>query len=417
MRMISKVFVGVAVAAMLATSVGVAMADPMNAKNPWKHGAGKLYYPGDYNSVTPRDCDVVGSGSNTIAYLMDQYSLDYNTALLKAHKKFSQKTSCKKDPTPFFYSWDALQNAALAAGSNLVPKPGCASLPRPNGSSAGIAALADNETVKGHKSEFCWDYARSSRAKKSTDPTDTTFIPLALDNVTYATLKDSNAPKNLTTADLTEIYNCTVTNWDAFPGGKAGTIAPYLPQPGSGTLAFFEAAIGVTSPGPCVTQPASLEENEGIDPIYSQANAADIIVPFSAGKWIAQAYHSPACSRKTCLTDKSGVFIKCNNPKKGQNDFGCDVNGNLVLNDINGTSPTMGSGSKTVLNPKFTSAFVRALYAVVRGTNSIPKYLMPFFGKASKKDPNSICSKTYQHSIIPDYGFEPNPACGTPGAF
>jgi ABC-type phosphate transport system substrate-binding protein len=410
MRMVSKVFVGIAVAAMLSTSVGVAMADPMNAKNPWKHGAGKLYYPGDYNSVTPRYCDVVGSGSNTISYLFDQYSLNYNAALLKAHKKDTQKTSCKKDPTPFFYSWDALQNAAATAGKNIVSKPGCKAAPRPNGSTAGIGVLSDNVKVTGHKSDYCWDFARSSRARKSSDPPAETFVPLALDNVTYASVKGSDAPSNLTTADLTEIYTCAKTNWDDF-GGPNATIMPYLPQAGSGTLAFFEAAIGVTSPGTCVTSDQGLEENEGVNPIFSGADAKQIIVPFSAGKWIAQAFHSPTCSNRKCPADSSGVFIKCNNPKKGQNDFGCDVNGDVVLNSINGTSPTTGSGASTKLNKNFTIGFVRALYAVVRGTDSIPKYLQPYFGRTDK---NSLCNKANQTKLIPAYGFEANPHCGIP---
>jgi ABC-type phosphate transport system substrate-binding protein len=415
MRMVSKVIVGVAVVAMLSMSVGGALADPINAKKPWKHGPGKLYYPGDYNSVTPRYCDVVGSGANTTEYLFDQYSLNYNTALLKAHKKFSQTTSCKKDPTPFFYSWDALQNSAVTTAGNITPKPGCPSTVRPNGSTPGISALADNVTVTGHKSSYCFDYARSARARKSSDPTDVTFVPLALDNVTYATVSGSNAPKNLTTAQLAAIYSCADTNWDQV-GGPNAPIVALLPQSGSGILTFFLTAIGgaTFTPGPCVQEPSTLEQNQGVSSIFTGSNAVNEIIPFSAGKWVAQAYHSPGCSRKTCLTDKTGVFIKCNNPKKGQNDFGCDVNGKLVLGDINGTSPTKGSGSKTVLNPKFTSAFVQAVYAVVRGTNSIPKYLEPFFGRTGK---NSFCSKSNQKTLIPDYGFEANPECGVPGGF
>jgi len=416
MRMISKVVAGVAVAATLAMSVGVAMADPINAKNPWKHGPGKLYYPGDYNSVTPRYCDVVGSGSNTTEYLFDQYSLNYNAALLKAHKKFSQTTSCKKDPTPFFYSWDALQNSAETAGASITPKPGCPSTPRPNGSTPGIQALADNVKVTGHSSVYCLDYARSARARKSSDPTDVTFVPLALDNVTYATVKGSNAPTDLTTAQLEAIYSCTDTTWNEVGGTSDATIVPLLPQSGSGILTFFLTAIGGSTftPGPCVQEPSSLEQNQGVSSVFTGSSAVNEIIPFSAGKWVAQAYHSPACSRKTCLTDRTGVFIKCNNPKKGQNDFGCDVNGKLVLGDINGTSPTTGSGSSTALNPGFTTGFVQAVYAVVRGTNSIPRYLQPFFSRTAK---NSFCSKTNQKTLIPDYGFEANPDCGVPGAF
>jgi ABC-type phosphate transport system substrate-binding protein len=413
MRMFHKVIAGVAVAATLALTAGVASADPINASKPWKHGAGNLYFPGSYNTATPRFCDVVGTGSNTTESLFDAYSLEYNTALLKAHPKNTQKTSCTKNKTPFFYTWDALQNAAATAGNNIVSKPGCVKAPRPNGSSAGIAALAENLKVAGHSKDFCWDFARSSRGRKTTDPTNITFVPLALDNVTYATLKGSNAPSSLTTAQLTAIYTCTVTNWDQV-GGKDAPIAPLLPQPGSGTLAFFEAAIGVTTPGTCVNQPATLEENEGVDPIYSASNNKDEIVPFSAGRYVAQAFHSPKCATASCSADKSGVFIKCKAPKKGQNFFGCDVNGNLVLNKINGKSPTSGTGSKTVLNSKFTTAFIRALYAVVRGTNRIPTYLLPYFGRHNK---NSFCNKTNQKTLIPSYGFEANPACGVAGAF
>jgi ABC-type phosphate transport system substrate-binding protein len=411
MRMFNKVIAGVAVAATLALTAGVAMADPMNAKSPWVKGPGSLYYPGLYHAVTPRDCDVVGSGSNTLEYLFDQYSLNYNAAVLKAHKKDSQTTSCAKFPTSFFYSWDALQNAAATATVSIAPKPGCAKAPRPNGSSAGITALAANETVTvdGIK-YFCWDYARSSRARSSSDPTDVTFVPLALDNVTYASVSGSNAPKNLTTADLKAIYLCKATKWTQVGGKSSATIHPLLPQPHSGTLAFFENAIGVPVPGPCVVQPTTLEENEGVNAIFTGKNAKNEIIPFSAGKWVAQAYHSPACASSKCPADTSGVFIKCKEPKAGQNFFGCDVNGVLHLNSINGTSPVKGKA----LNPRFTIGFVRALYAVVRGTDSIPAYLAPFFGR---KNSTSFCNKTNQTKVIPAYGFEANPSCGVPNAF
>jgi ABC-type phosphate transport system substrate-binding protein len=403
-RIFTKVLAGVAVAATLALTTGVALADPLNASNP-----GSQYYPGLDHTVTPRDCDVVGSGSNTIENLFNQYSLNYNKAVLKANKGVTQATSCAKFSKSFFYSWDALQNAAATVVASISPKPGCASAPRPNGSSDGIAALTDNVTVKsGGKTYFCWDYARSSRARKSTDPADITFVPIALDNVTYATVNGSNAPTNLTTADLTGIYSCTITNWKQV-GGKNAPIKPLLPQPGSGTVSFFESAIGVTTPGACVDQPTTLEENEGVNPIFTGANAKDEIIPFSAGKWLAQAYHSPACATKSCSADPTGVFIKCKKAGTGQNFFGCDVNGVLHLNDINGTSPV----NSKILNPKFTTAFIRNLFAVVRGTDSIPAYLLPFYGRGSKY-PNSFCNKNNQTAVIPAYGFEANSACGIP---
>jgi ABC-type phosphate transport system substrate-binding protein len=380
-----------------------AMADPIN--------------PNTGASVTPRACDVVGVGSNTIEFVDDQLSVNYNKTLLAtiAKKGQTQATSCAKQAKPFFYSWDALQNAAATTAGTIKFKTGCAAEPRPNGSSAGIAALATNlgGTTGGHP---CLDFARSSRPPAATDPTTVSFIALAQDNVTYASIsKGSNAPTNLTITDLHNIYTCSATTWNQVGGKSTATIHPVLPQPHSGTLAFFEAAINVTTPGPCVTQPANLEENEGINSIFTNASAANEIIPFSAGKWASQEYHSPACFFKTCPTDKSGVFIKCVKPAKGQNAFGCNVNGVLKLNDVNGTDPLKGKS----LNPPasttkggFTNTLVRTLFHVVRGTKSIPSYLAPFFGPTG-----FFCSKG-EESTIEAYGFEPAhikgfPSCGS----
>jgi ABC-type phosphate transport system substrate-binding protein len=404
MRKFVQLFAAAAGAVTVAAMVmAPAMADPIN--------------PNTGASVTPRACDIVGVGSNTIEFLDDQLSVNYNKTLLAtiAKKKENQATSCAKQSKPFFYSWDALQNAAATTSGNIKFKTGCTAEPRPNGSSAGIAALADHEggTTSGHP---CLDYARSSRPPKSTDPTDTSFIALAQDNVTYASIsKGSNAPTNLTIADLHAIYTCSATTWKSVGGKSSATIKPLLPQAGSGTLAFFEAAINVTTPGPCVDQPATLEENEGINKIFTGTNAANEIIPFSAGKWASQEYHSAACFYSTCPTDKTGVFIKCKKAAKGQNAFGCNVNGVLKLNDVNGTDPLKGKA----LNPPatdakggYTDTLVRTLFHVVLKTKGIPTYLEPFFGPKG-----FFCSKAEQ-ATINDYGFETAnlkgfPACGS----
>jgi hypothetical protein len=86
--------------------------------------------------------------------------------------------------------------------------------------------------------------------------------------------------------------------------------------------------------------------------------------------------------------------------------FGCDVNGPLKLNSVNGTPPTIGSGAKTVLNPKFAKAFTRLLFDVVRGSKSIPAYLKPILGAKGY-----FCSKTAR-PVLTDYGFDPIASCG-----
>ena len=168
-------------------------------------------------------------------------------------------------------------------------------------------------------------------------------------------------------------------------------------------MSFFLAAIGVNALGTCVDEPTTLEENEGVDPIFTGPNAANEIIPFSTGDWIAQGFHSAACLNKSC-TPVKGVTCK---PKKGQNTFGCDFNGVLKLNKINGKSPTTGKGVNTVLNAGFTAAFIRTLFNVVRTAKTkdgIPAYLEQFVGAKGLFCTNKTLTK--------DYGFLPTASCG-----
>jgi hypothetical protein len=380
MRMLHKVMAGAAVAAAALTLAGgLAFADP-------------------HAEVTPSAGSVVGVGSNTSEYLLDQLSLKYDTA--NPHKTQ-------------IYSLDACQVTGCTSAADVVIKEGCKPIPRADisGSSAGISELALNTPDR--KGHFCIDFARSSRDPRATDPGGIAFVILALDNVTYASLaKGSNVPGNLSIGQLHAIYTCDVTRkgykpntWGALLGTKAkkGTrnvaIAPYLPATGSDSTLF---SFGRPK---CVTESATLQENEGIDPIFTGKNAPNILIPFSAGRWIAQAYHSAACAKKGCPTVKNqGVFIQCKTPAKGQNLFGCDINGPLRLNDIDGVSAITGRGAKTVLNPNFT--FPVTLFVVVRGTFSIPTYLATFFGRRG-----AFCSAAYA-SVIRAYGFSPAPTCG-----
>jgi ABC-type phosphate transport system substrate-binding protein len=361
MRMRDKLLAGTAVlATVTALSAGTALADPPA-------------------HTVPAPGSVVSVGAQATQFLTDALDTGWN----KANPKKTQ-----------IYGWDALN--AEGNDTNIDTKKGCAPILRPNGSSPGIVALGDNIKDPANKKDYCVDIARSSRARKSSDPASTSFVPLAEDSVTYASVKGSNAPANLTTHDLTLIYTCSVTNWDAFKGGKNAPIKPLLAQSGAGTVTFFLDAIGVTTPGKCVSQPATLEENEGTNPVFSNKVAKDEIIPFSAGDWVAQAYHSAKCLKTSCTPTK-GVTCK---PTKSTNAFGCDLNGVLVLNDINGTAPVKNK----VLNPAFSAAFDRLLYDVVRGSK-IPAYLTQFLGPKGW-----FCKNT---ALIKDYGFLTSAACGS----
>jgi ABC-type phosphate transport system substrate-binding protein len=383
MRILSKLVV-VGAAAATAAATAITLAAPSALADPPR-------------GVVPKYFDVVGTGSNTIEYVWDQFSVNYNAE----HKTHNASN-------PWIYSWDASPTTA-----KFVPKQGCAAITRTsvNGSSAGIAALAAG--TKGSHGAFCEDFARSSRARKSTDPKlgpgGVAFVTFARDAITYAsrdTKGGTNVPKNLSTADLTKIYSCTVRNWNKFPGGKNGTILPVLPQSSSGTRATFLADINVTTPGSCVFSTSTLEENQGQTAVF---NSPNVIVPFSIGKWLTQEYRSAPCANAGCTA--------CKKPKNGQNLFGCAVNGFLGLNFLNGTAPTTGKGSKQVINPRFTSHFFRFLYNVVRYTagtpTKIPAYLERFFNPASARIKGWICTNAQARAEIVKYGFLNTPFCGS----
>jgi ABC-type phosphate transport system substrate-binding protein len=367
-------------------------------------------------AVTPRAADVVGVGSDTMGYLLDQLAHDYD----QAHPKAGS----------LLYSWDETNPATGAVGDSIVTKAGCPAIARPDGSSAGITALEANVTVPSKPGDFCIDYAGSSRAPASGDPAcapgGICFIRLAGDAVTWAARDaasgGTDAPASLTLTQLKDIYLCKITNW-AKVGGKNATIEPFVPQSSSGTTAFWLTALGggktPLSPGPCVSSDGNqLQDNEGIDPVLDSPEA---IVPYSAGDYIGQVYHSAPCTLSGCTGSPPCA------PTGAQNLFGCDLHGVLGLGEIGGTTPVLPwpppspPCSTCKINPKFSAPFQRTLYIVVRydaTTGGLPTYLRKFFGP----NPNGFaCTSHVAKTDITAYGFTPligytnaSAHCGTP---
>jgi ABC-type phosphate transport system substrate-binding protein len=375
-RIVSKLLVAAtAAAAITALTATPALADPPSG-------------------VTPKPADVVGVGSDTTEFLFDQLSHDYNAT----------HTAGK------LYSFDALNPSNGAQGDPIQTKSGSSNcnIPRPDGSSAGITALENTKTTTG--GHPCIDFARSSRARAGTDPSTISFINLAGDAETYLTQPGSNAPANLTTADLTGIYNCSIRHWNQIPGNSGGstaTISVFLPQNGSGTRAFWLSAIGLTAPGPCVSTSATragaigandntLEENQGDSPSLN-TNKANVIVGGSIGKWIASKFHSASCGTVAqCFAHPTNCT-----PTGTQNLFGCNLAGTMKLNDINGTAPTTGTGQNTKINPGFTPTFTRLLFAVANAPEgTIPTYLKSRFGPTG-----FTCNSTKATADLKNYGF------------
>jgi ABC-type phosphate transport system substrate-binding protein len=364
MRTFTRLVAGVALAAAAtAMTVVPAIADPPKG-------------------VTPKATDIAGVGSNTIQALMNQFSVDYNKAFPKGAKLFT---------------WDAV-NPKTGLDENIATKKGCAKIVRPNGSGAGVSALILNSKVG---KNFCIDFARSSSPRSSSNPPKAkggvVFVALAKDAVTFAANKVTNAPKNLTTAKLAAIYNCTATTWNQVGGKSHAKINAQLPQTSSGTRKFFLAEIGVTNPGSCVDAAKGEnennlpEENEGTNAFLKGAN---VIYPYSVGAYIAAVFHSTG---------------------KGKNQFTTDNHGSMVLHSLNGTAPTTGKGVATIINAKFTPNFIRTLFDVVRWASTkdnIPAYLEPIFASAHAKVKGWACSSKAAQKDVTNYGFLNTPFCG-----
>lgn len=325
---------------------------------------------------TPPATDLVAVGSDTTQAVSDQFQTDYNTS-----------------HTPKYWSYDATGSATI------TPKAGCsATTVRPNGSGAGISELAKNLRPTGDSTHFCVDVARSSRDKQAGDPAGLTWVPFARDGVTWSANSTTHAPTSLTKAQLLAIYQCDDTalggagdpvTWDEVGGTGTDAVVPVLPQHSSGTRAFFLQSIGIDAThalGSCV-QPSGAqggtnttpEENEGTDPIFSNANAADEVFPYSIAVYLAQSEHG----------------------------HGTGNQGNLVLHSVNSVSPTTGTAPNATINTSFP--FLRLVYNVVRGSGAVPANLQALIGTG----PGTGWICTSGSADITSFGFLPLGAnCG-----
>jgi ABC-type phosphate transport system substrate-binding protein len=186
--------------------------------------------------------------------------------------------------------------AGVAIAPQVVLRAGLPPVTRPNGSGAGIGAI-NNDAA------HSIDFVRSSRLPKPTEQgvsvasaaTATSLgtpaggslhvFRLAVDGLQMATASTTNAPANITCADIVGIYKGTITNWSQVTGSTtSGVIVPFKPQTGSGTLGDFETVLKSCNAGVAVTYGAAVLVSEEHDPAVIAGNA-NAIAPFSTGRY------------------------------------------------------------------------------------------------------------------------------------
>jgi ABC-type phosphate transport system substrate-binding protein len=361
MRALSKIVVtGAVMAAALGVGIGTALADP---------------------SASPATTDIVGVGSDTTTFLFNQFSTDYNGTI--------------SSTTPHLYSWNATGSTTIQSKGTAGTDTNCA-ITRPNGSGAGISTLSKG--LLAADGNPCVDFARSSRATTSSDPTGFVFDAFARDAITWSASSTGHAPSgaSLTLAQLGEIYSCNNTattdggwRWsDFFTGASTDEIVPILPQTGSGTRAQFLTDIGVTTPGACVINGtyngAVIEENEGTNAVFSASNAADQVFPFSIGAYISEVY------TKTVTAQQPGSLV----PED-------------LTNGTTAVAPIKTTTSPVSINTGLPSTAYRLLYNVVKNGSTtgtaLPSYLVPVFGNTTQA--GWICSSTAAATDIKNFGF------------
>ena len=164
-----------------------------------------------------------------------------------------------------------------ATGGGTLNLPDLSSIPRPVGSGAGkdlLHGATDNPNI---------DFARSSSAQTAAETADgLQSFPFAVDTLVMVTSGSvaSHAPASLTIAQLLDIYQGTVTDWQEV-GGTAGTIKPLIPQSGSGTLSFFTDQLAAANGGVAPVIVATPVTEHDPAPIMNDPNA---IAPFSLAK-------------------------------------------------------------------------------------------------------------------------------------
>ncbi|MEV0066688.1 MULTISPECIES: hypothetical protein [unclassified Amycolatopsis] len=262
--------------------------------------------------------------------------------------------------TKIIASYDAVGSASITT-KDAATTPGC-TMTRPANSGEGVNALVASLDA----GDNCVQFARSSSNNSASYAgKNLTYVPFAVDAVTYAVRSDSSISKKLTTAQLKSVYNCTAP-------GVGTTYKPLLPKFGSGTRAFFLSSLGLTNAAnftttfPCVhdtdTTGAPIEENTGTF-LTDPANVA----PYSIAAYQSQI---------------TGVVPA--------------VQGKAVLATLNGISPTS-------LNT--ASSFKRDVYNVVpTGQLANAPYAGTFAGTGS-----AICGAT---DVITKYGFGKAANCG-----
>lgn len=220
-----------------------------------------LAIPAGAAVTNPANNNIIGSGSSTTYDMMQSIGSLFNNA-----NSCTLSVATGTQPLDFSCPSSTGDPLALEASPSSTPENPFADVVTeepPIGSSSGIAQLEDGPGSS-HSSTVNVannvDFARSSRNYKSTDDQGLNFVAYAADSISWfhftavnlnfpstgtenKAKSASSAVKDLTQAELRDIYNGTINNWDEV-GGADAPIVVFSAQENSGTQSTFKSWLG-----------------------------------------------------------------------------------------------------------------------------------------------------------------------------
>lgn len=333
---------------------------------------------------------IAAAGSDTILDVMNALTANYtNNATFNPDHDIAVNIPTLPNPTdPPFGPVQAQGPCPSRTYANKTVASPPNTFPAPNGSTDGKNALQGiSPFPTDNLSSQCIDVARSSSPRGASDPASFEYYGFALDAVSWAAFNGGAAPATLTLQQIRDIYNCNVRNWNQV-GGQNAAIIRYVPQAGSGTLAFFTGTVlGFNPPAQCADGSTLkiMEENHGNTVAAADRPAA--IAPYSVAQWVAQANGAVPDSR-------GGAFIGRQN---GQNPVsGPDANGRF-------------SPNPNVINEGSSFIGVRTVFNVIDSRLGSAGQARRFVGDNSDGGaPGYLCSGTSEVvNTLTTFGFTP----------
>jgi hypothetical protein len=284
---------------------------------------------------------------------------------------------------------DPVSSSYVLAGSDTLAGPYFA---RPAGSGDGVRALSRSidgaaysvpgNTTPGVAITGQVDIARSSSGPGGAANTSgpLAYIPFGRDAVSYAIAPGTaTGLEQLSTAQLTQIYNCTLTTVNGV------AVSPVLPQSASGTRKFFLAAIGNPTLGACVNQ-STLAETDG-----TVLTTPGQIIPFSVASWVAQKNGAAQNRTGTAVLGSAegatapytgtGNALVPNPAYYGDSTWGRDTYVVVEFARINASSPTFDAGLAALVDP--TKAKSLTNFGSTAGTSGAVKAKFGFLAPSS----------------------------------